>query len=654
MPGCRMNKVESPQNRTSLLSEQKLVVFIEAFYRIFKVGIYYPTGHAVLDQSANKCIQLLREISPTLDCVKISVGRSSLLVENITLPETSTSVKELYLLLEKLGIRSIELHISITLSQLLFFIKRLLSWRMQLESTQSFITFDVADLPKGIHLEQQEFFIDEGSTVHENPDNDFTHNLNEICLALGEQGLNNQQVAQCRSFLEKLSEPQEGKKKSEIKGFPNATWDDVQSLLYKIVTGAYSIDKQQYDAIANNDINVIGSIFENLELTLTDKKSKETIKFLLSHLTDRNAAQIEAVTKPEAPNKKMRRLLEDDQKITTSELKAFIYENKIPVKVLEKINSVDSSEELSILLQLLSPDINEQLSKNLELKLKTILRGDLNKRGKEVLTVGIIHFADRGNVTYFRYLLNLVLHTLRDSECMGSVEFIVALWSQVPAAMQIPLWPFLVNELLVVGREGDRETFVKATEIASQVHIDRMRKLSFQLEEMDAFKDKKVNGSLFNPKHVFSYKFFAFLFETSLEGVVAEIVFSGLRDKPQDALFVAVGPLLDTTRPDHLEFLRSYLFQAHLKEPPLALKMAAGQLILEFLQNISEDEKEMPWLQKTIAATGGLYVEGMHEMLRKIVKEKKLGVLPTWPRNCRNAAETTLKSLKRPSLSELL
>ena len=649
-----MIKAQSPQNSVPLLSNDKLVAFIEALYRIFKVGIYYPTGHTVLDQSANKCIQQLREISPTLECVTISVGRDTLLVENTALPETSASVRDLFLLLEKLGVRSIELQISISLKQLLFFIKKLLAWRMQLESTQSFITFDVADLPNGIRLEQQEFFVDERSSVIESSDNDFNDKLNEMCLALGEQGLNKQQVEQCRVFIEKLSEPQEGNKITEIKGFPNATWEDVQSLLYKIVTGAYSIDKQQYEAIATNDINVIGSIFQNLELSLTDKKSTETIKFLLSHLTGRAADHVTTETKPEHPHKKMRQLLDDDDKLTVSEIKSFIYENKIPLKVLGKITSVDRSEELSILLQLASSDINKQLSEKLEQKLKTILTGSLNEREKEVLTSGMMHFANAGDVTYFRHLLTLVLHTLRDSESFNSVELLVGLWGQVPAAMQVPLWPFLVNELLATGSTGKSGIFLKATEIASQMHVDRMRKLSLQLEQLDAFQEKKVAMNIFNPKYIFSYKLFTFLFETSLEDIITGIVFSSLRDKPQDQLFGAVGPLLDISRSTHFEFFQSYLAQAHLKEPPLALKMAAGQIILGFLQNITEAEKELPWLQNTIAATAGLYVKGLQEMLRKIVKERKMGVLPTWPRNCRIAAETTLKSLRKPSLSELL
>lgn len=648
-----MNRADSPQTSAAFLSEEKLVFFIEALFRIFKVGIYYPTGHAVLDQSASKCILQLREISPTLESVTIAVGRNALLVEGIKLPETSGAVKDLYLLLEKLGIRTIEIEVSITLKQLLFFVKKLLNWRMQLESTQSFISFDIADLPDSIRLGQQEFFVDEKSIILETPDDDYRQNLNEICIALGEQGLNKQQVEQCRGFLEKLSEPPEGVK-TAVKGFPNATWEDVQALLYKIVTGSYSSEKNELDSVANSDINVIASIFESLESNFTDKRSKETIQFLLSHLTGRDSDQPEATQKIVQPRKKMRQLLDDDQKLTVSQLKTFIYENKIPLKVLEQITSVDSSEEMSIILQLVSPDLNEQVNENLEQKLKTILISRLNDRGISVLTGGLIHFSGSGENTYFRYLLSMVLSTLRDSETLNSLEFIVHLWNKIPSTMHVLLWPYVVNELLVLGMGEQEEIFYKATEIASNMHADRMRKLIFQLEEMDAFQEKTVALNVFNPTYIFSYKLFAVLLETSLENIVAEIIYSGLQGKPQDPLFEAVGPLLEMNTSSHCVFIRSYLTQAHLKEPPLALKMAAGQIILNFLQNITEEEKELPWLHKTIAATSSLYVKGIQVMLHKIVKERKMGVIPTWPKNCRIAAETALKSLKRPSLAELL
>jgi len=648
-----MTKAEIAQDPGTLLLEKALVCFIEAFYRIFKVGIYYPIGHVGLDQAANNCILQLREISPSFKSVKIEMEGQSLLAEKIKLPEDLIAVKELYLLLSKIGIRSIEIERSIVQKQLLYFVKNLLTWRTEMESTKSFINFNVDDLPAGIRLEHQVFLVDETSILHEDLNGDNRQSLNDLCLALGKQGLNKQQVEQCRGFLERLSEPGEGDK-NEITGFPSATWHDVQILLYEIITRDYSLDDQRAEPVVNSDVDVITSIFESLEVSHSDKKSKETIKFLLSHLAKRKTDMPGKVKKTAHSKTKLRQLLVDDHKLSVSELKTFIYDNSIPLKILKQITFVDSSEEISIILQLLASDPNKQVSVNLEQKIKKILTGRLADREKDVLIDGIRQYANLGNFTYVRQLLTIMLKTLRDSESLGSLTFLIELCSKMVPAMHLLLWPFVVNELLVVGTGESKEIFLKATDLASQMHSNGMKNTCSQLEEMDAFQDEIVAESVFSPSLIYSYKLFAFLIETSLKEILSEKVFSGLLAEPQDPLFEAVSPFLEIMNPDHLEFVRSYLSQAHLAEPPLALKMAAGHLILEYLQNISEEEKELPWLPKTIAATARLNAKDMQGLLYEIVKDKKMGIFPTWPNNCRRAANEVLKAQKRQSLAELL
>ena len=619
-----MENTKSIPKQAVLLEQEVLVSFIEALYRIFKVGIYYPIGHVVLDQSAGNCIQQLRKISPSLNSVKIEAAKNGLLVQGIKLPETLMAVKQLHLLIANLGILSIEIDRAILLKPLLSFVKNLLSWRTQMEATQSFINFCVVDLPEGIRLKQREFLVDGASILHEDSDIDHQQKLEDICVALGQQGLDNKQIEQCRVFLKKFSQPVEGKGK-KIGGYPNATWQDVQELLYKIITTSYSQDEQTIESVASNDIDVIASIFSGIESTLVDKKSKETIHLLLSHLADRKIDQSEKVTKSSQPIKKLRQLLSDDEKISVAELKTFIYENSIPVKVLAQITSVDCSEEMSIIFQMILPDQRKELYEKLEHGLQTTLASKLTTRGKDVLVGGIMHFANLGDFAFFRHLLTTILHTLRDSEHLYSLDFIGDLFNKMPHARHALLWPFLVNELLYVGIGERREEFLEATEIASHMHAGGMKSLSSQLEELDAFKEIKVAENFFIPSAICSYQLFAFLLETSLRDIIFENIIPALQSEPQDPLFRAVGPILEIMVPSHLEFVHSYLSLAHLKEPPLALKMAGGKVILDYLQNISEENKELPWLTKTIDATAGLYVKGLRTMLKKIVKEKKNG-----------------------------
>lgn len=630
-----------------------LVSFTEAISRIFKIGIYYPVGHAVLDQAASKCINLLREVFPSQISVTITVEGEILLVEKTRLPENDVPVKDLRQFLSALGVKSIEINKNVTQKQFLHFVKSLLHWRTQLERAQSFVGFNLDDLPDSIKIKQKKYLVDEALLSTGESVEEYQQNMEKLYETLSQQGLTKPQVQQCKELLESLSRPIEGKN-LEITGFPNATWKDVQQLLFKIVTGSYSQEQQRFEPVVRSDINAITSIFESLERTHTDKKSREAIELLVSHLSGSKKTEPQKTKKKGRADKKTNRPTDAREMVSVEKLKDFIFQNNIPLKVLEKIISVDRSEELSILLQLINPEQNRQLSEDIEDNLRNILKTALTTREKDVLLAGTKHFADIGETDYFQHFLSVILESRRSLEPMNSQVLIVEIWSKMPYAMHLLLWPFVVNELLIVGMGENKESFSETTEIASHLHKEGMKSLLYRLEEMDAFQKKRVAPVIFRSSYIYSYRLFVTLFDTSLGDVIAKKVLSALREGPQDILMEAVGPLLDLTLPQHLEFLRSYLKQAHLEEPPLALRMAAGQIVLMFLQQISDEQRELPWVETTIASIPSFYVKGLRSMLERVIKEKKLGVVPLWPKNCRKVAEDTLKSLKRRSLKDLL
>lgn len=649
-----MSSDASPIKKDNINQQKTLVTFVETISRIFKVGIYYPEGHAILDKAANASIYYLQQICPSLDHVQIEVAGNSLRIEETILPEASVAVKEFNLLFTKLGIRSVEFDKTISYRKLLFFVKTLMAWRMQLESAKSLITFNLTNLPVGIRVQQQEFLVDKDAILDKNAENAANNKLDDLCSALSQQGLDSAQVEQCRNLLEKI-QTSSREVDEDIPGFPKATWDDVQNLLYKVITGSYSSDEQSFDASVAGDINVISSIFESLELSLTDKKYKETIRFLISHLSGRKIEE-EATEEPKEVNKKknLYQILDEDQKITVSDLKKYVYSNTIPLKILNKITIVDDSEKLSILLQLISADQNKEITAKLMGELKGSIVGKMTDREKGVLIDGIKHFADTKNYTVFRLLLTEVLSALRNFEENDSLDFVVDLWTKMPSSLHVLLWPFVVNELLVVGKTDKGKRFFEAVEIASYLHSEGMKRLCSQLEAMESFQKRSIAENIFDPSYIFSYKLFAFLFETSLGDQIGKQVLEELKKNPQDALLECVSPILDFVNPSHVSFLHAYLSQAHLKEPPLALKMEAGKIVAEYLSTISEEQKDEPWLSKTIIGAATLQVKGMEQLLLKITKDKKMGIIPSWPKSCRTAAESALKMMKRQSLNKLL
>lgn len=643
---------EEKQMLKNTKDETVLGYFIDSFYRVFRIGIYYPVGHVVLDQAASKCIQQLREISVGAKNTRISIDKENIYVDEQQIPDNHKSGKDLHKILDSLGIVAVELERTIIHKELLRFVKSVLNWRMQLEGAKSLITFQVDELPSTVHVEQQEFVVDEaaidtGESV-ENPE----EKLNDLCASLSDQGLTQQQVGQCRELLLSLSRVS-AEKKLDLKGFPNATWQDVEALLYQIVTGAYSTESKQFKSVAKSDINVISSIFQSLERGLIDPKSKETIQFLVSHLSGRKEIKEEATSDQAiAMRKTLRRY--NAEKLSISTIKEFVYENNIPVSVLGRLTASDRSEELSIYLQLLVTCRKKDLLSEILSKIKKIVVTDCNEREKEVLIAGIKFVADYSSIELFNTVFKMVLRALRETGSGRSLGFIVEFWTKMPYTTHILLWPYVVNELLVVGMEENRESFFETLEIASHMHSDGMKSMKTQLESMDGFNETPMAEICFRSSYIYSYPLYAFLFETCIGDTLSVRVLEALKEAPQDNLMEAVAPLLDLEKPKHLQFLHNYLMQAHQKEPPLALKMAGGEIILEYLQNITEEEKQNEFLEKTILATASFYTKGMKDMLESIVKDKKIAVIPIWPKNCRKAANSALKALKKVKVSELL
>lgn len=274
-----------------------------------------------------------------------------------------------------------------------------------------------------------------------------------------------------------------------------------------------------------------------------------------------------------------------------------------------------------------------------------MVNSSLTAREIELIVSGIKSLSILPDEELFRSTLSSVLQTLRGADDFNSLDFIVSLWGTMPHSMHLLLWPFVVNELLLVGMSSKQQSFYDATEIASHMHKEGMFHLRMQLEEMDAFQKKEVAEIVFRPAFVYSYPLFAFLLQTSLRDILIEKVHQAFIEQPEDPFIEAIAPILDISVTSHLHLLRAYMEQAHMRSLPLPLKMEAGSIILEYLQTISDSEREQPWLVKTIEATVGMGVEGTRQVLERIVQEKKMGLLYKWPKECRKAAVQALKSL---------
>jgi hypothetical protein len=643
-----MNKSQrDTQIRPSHLEQKKLIEFLESLHRIVKIGIYYPAGHKVLDNAAEQFKRNISEIADINRSAHIKLQGEILFVEGYEISTMPHALLEFSQIMQDLGIGAIEIDRVILLPELLQFVRSLLFGCSQLKGIKEFTKAEIANLPPSVRIIQKEFLVDENAAPTEGNNEDAQNGLNNVFDILTEQGLEPGKIEQCKKFLNDLSRRFSNQPLS-VKGLPALNWNDVQGLIIKVVSNAYQLSDNSEEVFAQNELNILSSIFHDLGKTVKDEDSQETINLLVSVFGGNTFKKQNLYDDPN----KLKKLRPADHipVQTIFQLQSFIKDNSIPQKALEKINQIDRCEELAILLQLLQFKQNPTVENKIRQNLRDILTTPLNVRGIEILTMGAKHLAACTDVKRFYDAMLFLSILLRNAKNLSSQQFLAAVCPKISSEAQNLLWPILVNEILAAGRSVDRRVFTELVLITAGLGGSEMKERWPELEALDCFQEKKIAADIFDPKLKNAFPLYAFLLETTLKRQIGARILSRLAESPPDWLIEAVAPLIQLSLPQHSKFLQIYLLVAQQKNLTVNLRIAAGTLTVQQLPEISEQQMNEAWVVRTIQATPKMQIAETRNLLERIIGEKRLYIIPKWPNGCRKSATVALGQLKRKPL----
>ncbi len=482
----------------------------------------------------------------------------------------------------------------------------------------------------------------------ENDGEDAEHGLNTVFQVLAEQGLDRNQIEQCKEFLNSLA-ARFTSRPLNVKGLPAVTWSDVRGLLVKVVTNAYHRPESSGGVFVQNDLNALSSIFLGLEREVQDKESQETIKMLVSVFGGNSIAKKQLAGDDEKP--KNIRPADNIPMSTVNQLQSYVNDNFVNSKVLEKIALIDRCEELAILLQLLQFKQEAAVEGKIRHNLRDILNAPLNVPEFDTLIMGVMHLASCTESSRFYETMHFFVLLLRNSKTnLSSLRFLFMICQKAMPAVQTLLWPILVNEILASGRATDQKVFDELASIACGLPGPAMKERWPELEAMDCFQEKKIAEDIFAPELKNTFHLFQYLLETSLKRQIGARILKSLAANPPDWLIEAIAPLLQLDIPQHMKFLQIYLLAAQQEYFSINLRVAAGNLVVRHLPEISEQQRREAWVVKTIQAIPEMQVEETRQLLVRITEEKHMVILPKWPNACRRAAAEALKNLKRRPL----
>ena len=622
----------------SMVNPLVLADFMNALQRLFRIGVYYPSGHIILDQATDRFLTLLAAIAQERHFVRIEEDGGDLLLERIRLDPSQAFVAEFRKLMASLNVLAIEINRSISRDDLLLFIRKMISVRSQGANSKQFSLIEISDLPASVSVIHRQFLASEGAEGGERLDS-AARNLNAFLDALAGHGLNEEQIDDCRRLLASLPR-QMGRIAAQSSDLPFANWDDVAFLLAQAVQGKPLSSRSS----SHGNLDMLASILNNLEKDAQDRKSREAINLLVSII--RKPA-------PAGDNEKKEDVLpvrfQNTSEVSVAELQDFTDKNMFTAAILLKIQDIPADyETLSVLLQLAQDKQSLQNQTRMLQFLSDILAVPPNEKIWEIITHGLYGIIKIGSRMNLGMAIRMIVEPLRRAgrgDSLTLFQKIMAFCEGIEADI---LWPFALNELLICGSGGNIDTYRQIFVRLAGLPWKEMVQALPVLQGLDAFTRGPIAHDVFGEISPSCYPLCAFLLRTSIGTLIGEPLVAGLKNSPSDTLIKAVAPLLDPAQAEHKTFLDSYLRHPYQREMPEGIKALAGAIIVEKLPLLPQEQRGQSWVPETIGVLADLPSGGARELLNQIVNNKRLLVIPEWPAVCRRSAkEASGKMIRR-------
>jgi hypothetical protein len=639
MEHIAINQDISPPVRELAYNPLILGDFMSALQRLFRIGVYYPSGHAILDQAMDRFLALLAALAQERHFVRLEDDGRDILLEKVRIERAQPFAAECRRMMTSLSIIAIEINRDISREDLLLFVKRMIACRSLCTNAKQFASIEITDLPASVSITFRQFLASESDSKDGRLD-DAARNLNAFYESLAGHGLTEEQIAQCRLLLDSLSDRMEGISLTSS-NMPSVHWDDVAFLLAQAFKGK----PLKTGTSSQGDLNMLASILSNLEKETEDRNSREAINLLVS-LIRKPVVWEEDEKKGDDFSSGLG--IQSLPKMTAAQLQEFTDKNRLNSAILLRIQEISTEEEtLSVLLQIAGYRQSLQNQTRMGQFFIDIIAATPTVRTWEILIRGLLAIVKTGDRANLTVAIRLITEPLRRLQQGDSLALFLKSLRLCQGEEETLLWPYAVNEMLLCGFSGNIETYRKLCLRLSGLSWGNMLKTLPILQGLEAFQQRQIATDIFSDMSPSCYQLYAFLLNTSIGPKIEGYVVAGLRNSPADKLIQAVAPLLDPLIYEHKEFLDSYLRHPQKKEPSDRLKIMAGTIIVEKLTQLPREQRGQAWVPETIGAMAEYQGAGCKELLREIMTNKRLFVVPEWPAACRRSAQLADKKLRR-------
>jgi hypothetical protein len=613
--------------------------FMVSLRRLFKIGVYYPAAHPIFTETTDRLIRQIAALAGEKPAITLENYHNSVRIDEAVLDHDLPFVAEIKEIMASLDVHAFTVSRDISCTELHDFVHILLAQRSRIMSAKSFSQVEITNLPASIEVHRKKFVARKVGSI----DDPSSTSIDTLVESLAEYGLSAEQLDTCKTLLASL--PRFLSSSGAIEDTDAAvSWHDVSRLLASAVKSNRDLATlADTKPGATSIIDALGAMLEQLEHHPTHSKARTSLNLIVSLIKE--SAHLKKHHDEANPISSDHYL---SQHLVAEKIQAFTAKNRLHRKNLAAIaDSSPDDEILSILLQLAQHEQPLQAQLNMQKFFREILSSPISEKRWAILVSGLHSIITTSQAAPAGALPHMVLEPLRRSRHASTTTLFKDIVRLCEKENYRLIWPYVVNEILLVGRGADKESYEALCRFAAQRPAPEIKKGMEALGRMEAFQNKMVAEDIFLTLPVESYRLFLILLHTDLAPLISTRIIEGLTHNPPDWLTKAMAPALDGDRQAHREFLRKYLHAAHQGQIPDDLLKQSADLLVEALRELPPERRTDPWVTESINAFASLKTKESLSFMKEIATAKKLLLLPQWPAPCRKAAALVLSAKRK-------
>lgn len=626
--------------------DEELLVALD---RMLTTGTYYPPGHAQYTAVADQCANAVAACLQGSQSVKIEVTSEGLSIGEGVASKDNRCAQRLYDLLEPLNQALLEIHAGVTTEDLHEALSVLKQNHKQLAGTRDYQEIEIEDMPETVSVTGRSLYVrtktGNGPEVTSSPINEYfdPNTIPDAALVPTPEG----QIME-REFLAVIQGLMKGGNAAHIQELRESGDTPAVEIL-----GTW---------VPDHAIKSIKDMLTALEATNSDAS---TLHHIVSHA--QTALQLtgdpllvelvfEKLRKEAKTKKKSQPLLEKRPKparkaikftLSRAELRTLIADVYVEAKKLETQNGIVAparADAIGICLQILHAAPTDELAGGIATTLNLIMSSaELNDLDMQVATDALIDVFKFDKPEAAELVASMVCPPLRHAHRKKLGPLWLDVWNGLKSRQEKErAWPFVVNELLMGMWWEDPRQKLALYSALSTIKVAERTDLLMRLESLPALQEKILAKELFHVPAPLLYGVHQLLMASSLTEVHGPLMHQRLvHQKAHPLTAILMDGFVDYNHA-HRQAYQAILKQGVAEKIVPEMRETAIRHLKGTLNRLPAERRGEPWVTDAIQWLGKLGTSKTRTVLKKILNEKKLLVIPAWPAACRDAARDAL------------